>query len=91
MSIEIIINIDIENREVYTFTGFDTNFVLSRYSVQNKVKPKRNWTVLKVWDRLYSRESNTIEPILTDEIRELALLEAQKQIKVQTWKEYKKL
>lgn len=88
MNIEIIINIDIENREVYTFTGFDTNFILSRYSVQNKVKPKRNWTVLKVWDRIQSRQSNTNEPILTDEIRQLASIEAQKCVKILTSKEY---
>ncbi len=90
MYIQVEKYIDPENKEVYSFCLFDLTFVFNSYQLQTKPKPKRNWTNLKYWDRLYTRDSNIIEPILTDEIRELAMLEAQKQIKVQTWKEYKK-
>lgn len=89
MNVEITINIDSENRETYHFVLFDFTLVFDKYWLETKPKPKRTWSTIKFWNRLSTRDSNTIEPILTDEIRKLALLEAQKQIKVQTWSEYK--
>jgi hypothetical protein len=89
MHIEVITNIDEQTREIYRFYLFDFSIVFDKYWLETKIKPKRTWTTVKFWDRISTRSSNITEPILTDEIRELALIKAKKQIKVQTWSEYK--
>ncbi|MEI6578392.1 MAG: hypothetical protein WCN92_02880 [Eubacteriales bacterium] len=86
MRIEVIIDIDKNNREVYGFNLFDLTAVFVSYSKQ--IKPKRTWLVEKGWDK-YARDNGMPEPVLPDLIKELAFKKMEQFIKVLTWAEWK--
>jgi hypothetical protein len=87
MRIEVIIDIDKNNREVYGFMLFDLTAVFVSYSKQTK--PKRTWLVETGWDK-YARDNRMEEPVISYEIKNLAREQVQSYIKVLTWAEWKK-
>ena len=94
MRIEVIKQIDTETREVWAFNMFDLNAVFVWWSRESKPKRKRNWIIEEFWDNYgYGREKFRMaqEPILPEVIRNEALLEVMKHIKVHTWNEWKKM
>jgi len=90
MRIEIEKNIDAETREIWVFTSFNLDAVFVEWRKEVKPKGKRKWYVSLVWDK-YARNHNCSahEPALPDEIREAALVEFTKLVKVKTWNEWK--
>ena len=90
MQIEVIKEIDAENREIYYFNMFDTIAVFVRYRKEIKPKGKRTWKTELFWDRYSHRESNIEEPELSESIRNEALNELFKLCQVKTWSEWKK-
>lgn len=89
MRIEIEKQIDAETIESWYFNTFDFNIVFVEWVKKVKPKGKRKWIVEKHWDNYNKRSSSASEPVLTDIIRNEALTEAYKLIKVQTWNEWK--
>lgn len=90
MTIEI--KIDDLNKEVYRFWENGTTLVLdSYYLLSRENKKKQKWSYLKVYERILSRGTNTLESEVpfTDEIKKLALDEYIKLLSVKTWSEYK--
>lgn len=90
MTIEI--KIDDLNKEVYRFWENGTTLVLdSYYLLSRENKRKQKWNYLKTYERISSRGANTAESEVpfTEEIRQLALDEYVKLLKVKTWSEYK--
>jgi len=92
-NIEVTRAIDAETNEVFRFVVFDLILVFSVYLLTNKPKGKRNWKVVKKWDNYNTRDSTIDQPVLTDDIRELARHEFKRivdeGIKVKTWDEYR--
>lgn len=81
---------DSETRETWYFNTFDLNIVFIFWSKEVKPKGKRKWTIEKYWDKYSRRDYKMVdEPILTELIRNEALSEAFKNIRVLTWSEYK--
>jgi hypothetical protein len=72
MNIQIEINIDAENKEVYQFHLSDTKLLFWRYDFFNKPKGKKNWTALKVWDNSYSRNNTIEKPKLSEAVKDAA-------------------
>lgn len=89
MRIEVIKELDGENREVYGFSIFDFNVVFVRYKLETKPAGKRKWNVIKFWDNYDKRSSNVMEPELTFGIRAEALAQAQDLINVKTFDQWK--
>ena len=89
MQIEVIKQIDGENRETYRFNMFDTIAVLVRYFKENKPKGKRTWKIVAFWDTYNTIESKIEEPELSESIRNEALNELFKLCQVKTWAEWK--
>ncbi len=87
--IEVVIDIDKENQELYGFNLFDLTAVFVRYHKQVKPKGKRKWTSAKFWNKYMERESNIVQPELPQSIKELAHQKVQELIKVKTWSEWK--
>lgn len=90
MRLDVVKQIDAETREVWSFnlTGFNVIFVW--WSIETKPKRKHNWTIEECWDA-YGRSTARMvkEPVLPESIRNEALLEVMKYIRVRTWDEWK--
>lgn len=82
---------DAEQFEFIVFDNFTLVFV--RYYRYNKPKGKRKWEIVKYWDKYSQRDSTTVEPILTDEIKNDAIRNfthmVTNKITVKTWTEWK--
>lgn len=89
MRIQIEVQIDDENKEVWGFNLFDLNLVFVTWHLEFKPKGKRKWEIVKYWDK-YGRYTSqmVIEPMLTQHIKEKALLQVIEMIKVKTWDEW---
>ena len=96
MRIEVIKNIDKHNRQVWSFSLFDTKLVLSSYTVESKPPRKRKWRIVNIWStytdimRNYGEDQKLKEPELQRHIKAAAIKELNKQISCLTWSEYKK-
>lgn len=84
----IEISIDSEHKETYEFMKSESTFVFVGYTLKSKPKGKRMWRTIKYWDK-YSRESTIDEPIITEKVREQALIKAKEIIEIKTWYEWK--
>jgi hypothetical protein len=91
MNIEVIIQIDSETREVWKFHVIDINLILSRWTKEYKPKGKRKWNYTDIWSTYASewRDSLLHQPIIPKDIREKAILEFSKQLKVYSSEEWK--
>lgn len=85
IEVEKIINETL--KEVYYFNQFDFNIVFVEYLKFQKVK--RTWTKIECWDNYDKRNCTIEQPILSEEIKNLAYQETVKYIKVQTFAEWK--
>ena len=80
--------IDKETRESYRFTLFDLTFVFIGYRKEIKPAGKRKWQTVIFWDK-YARHNAESVPELPENIKQKALIDAQKLIQVKTWEQYK--
>lgn len=87
--IDIEKQIDDETKETWTFLLFDFNAVFVNWKRETKQKGKRKWTIVKLWDKYDTRNSNTPEPILPENISNEVLSEVMKNVKVMTWNQWK--
>ena len=88
--ISVHINNDNTFKHEYKFNIFyDMSIVFIGYFKCEKLNKKHK--LVGFWDKYNSRDSNLYEPILTDELKEKALSEAIKLLKVKTWSEYKNI
>lgn len=90
MRLSVEIDVDSENREIYEFNLFDLCFVFVKYTKQIKPKGKRSWKIISFWDKHMTRDSNILEPELSDVVRDLAIEKAKSLINIKTWDEFKK-
>lgn len=65
---------------------FDSYYLFSRENTR-----KRTWNKVKMWERLTGRSTNMLFEYvpLTEEVKQEALQEYIKTLKVMTWEEYK--
>jgi hypothetical protein len=85
--------IDELNKEQFMFTVFNNVLVFESYFLLSRENTrKRNWNILKRYERLSSRYTTiALEQVpLTEEIKNEVLQEYIKTLKVMTWAEYKK-
>lgn len=91
MTLTIEINVDSETREYYGFNVFDDmSCVFVSFRTESKPKGKRKWKRTNFWDKYSQRDSTIPEPVLTQNIKDLALERIISLIKIKTWDEYKK-
>lgn len=90
MRIKIEKQINAETKETWSFNTFDLNVVFVGWKCETKPKDKRKWIILSYWDKYSHRGYGGIEePALPEDIKNQALNEVIKHIKVQTWDEWK--
>lgn len=89
---ELEIKIDELNKEVYSFWHNDTVLVLNSYRLMNRENTrKRNYTTLKIYERIGRRDNNIteLEVPFGEDIRKKALDLLISRLSVKTWSEYK--
>ena len=92
MRFDVIINTDLHNREVYSFSCFDFRVVLVGWRWEEKPPRRRVWTIRHSWDTYRVRDSSAKEPPhLSAEIKQMAVNQINEMIKVMTWSEWKNL
>ena len=91
MRVNVISELNKEERQVWEFNLFDLNLVLVGYRYEKKPKGKRKWRSEYFWD-IYNERGSTMKerPVLVGSIRRRALKQVQKLIRVLTWKEWKR-
>jgi hypothetical protein len=86
--------IDELTKETFSFTIFNNNILIldSYYYLSRENTRKRTWNTIRNYERLSGRGSRiTLEQVpFTEEIKEKALEEHIKKLKVMTWAEYKR-
>lgn len=76
--------------EVFSFTQFDSDFVLTQYCKFEK-QGRKNPKLLAKWDNYFQRGCTIPQPEMDDEIKQLALEQAKSLVKIKTWKEFKRI
>jgi len=87
--IEIEKQINETTKEVFRFNLFDLTAVLVYWSIQEKPKGKRKFSIIDYWDRYDRRYRTKPEPNLPDQIRAEALIKLMALVRVKTWDEWK--
>lgn len=87
----VTINISELEYDEYSFHLFnDKVLVFNSYTKYKKESRRHKFKVVKTWNRVGYTRDNCEQPILTDGIKNMALLDFVSQLEVKTWEEFKR-